>query len=332
MKPKNGRPIKLISGSSNRPLAEKIAKYVGVELSPALIDVFNDGESQIEIHDNMRGCDVFVIQSTCAPANHNVMELYLILDALKRSSCWRVTAVIPYFGYGRQDRKIKPRVPISAKAVADIISFGGIDRVLTIDLHSGQAQGFFNCPVDHLFGSMVFIDEIRTIVEANKDTEFVLVSPDAGSNDRVEAYSDILGLPMATCYKKRGRPGEISKMILLGYVKGMHCILIDDMIDSGGTLIKATHLLLNEQADCVDVYATHGVLSGNAIHNLNGSNIRRLVLTDTIPVRPELDTNNPNCMSRKFTHRSVAQLFATAIKNIHSETSVSCLFGGDGED
>lgn len=331
MEAKNGRPIKLISGSSNRPLAEKIAKHVGVELSPSMIDIFNDGESQIEIHDNVRGCDVFVIQSTCAPANHNIMELYLILDALKRSSCWRVTAVMPYFGYGRQDRKIKPRVPISAKAVADIISLGKIDRVLTIDMHSGQAQGFFNCPVDHLFGSMVFIDRIKKSLEQRDKESVVLVSPDAGSNDRVEAYSDKLGLPMATCYKKRGRPGEISKMILLGYVKGMDCILIDDMIDSGGTLIKAANLLLNEQANSVEVYATHGVFSGNAMEKLIASPIKQIITTDTIPIKPSMDISHMDCKTFKFLHSSVAKLFGMAIRNIHRETSVSCLFSGDQE-
>lgn len=319
---KNGRPIKLISGNANVKLSNDIASHLNLKLASTLIGSFSDGETQIEIHDNMRGCDVFVIQPTCYPVNQNVMELYLILDALKRSSCWRVTAVIPYFGYGRQDRKTKPRVPISAKAVADVISLGGVDRVLTIDMHSGQAQGFFNCPVDNLYASGIFIDTIRTY---NLE-DVVLVSPDAGSNDRVEKYSDKLGLPMATCYKKRGIPGKISKMILLGSVNKMNAIIIDDMIDSGGTLLKATNLLLGEGANRVEVFATHGVFSGNAIDKLADSQIKKITTTDTIPLKSEIDITNQLCISNKFHQVSVAGLLAKAIDRIHKETSVSDLF------
>ena len=324
MTPKNDRPLKIISGSANPKLASDIANQIGVELSPSLISTFSDGECQIEIHDNMRGCDVFVIQPTCPPTDHNIMELYFILDALKRSACWRVTAVIPYYGYGRQDRKIKPRVPISAKAVANLLATGGLDRVLTIDLHSGQIQGFFECPVDHLYGSKVFLDHMK----ANLKEHTVLLSPDAGGTDRVYHYSKRLNLPMATSYKKRSGPNEIEQLIILGAVKSQHVIVVDDMIDTAGTLCKIAYLAMNEGAKSVTCYATHAVLSGKAAERIQESPISRVYVTDTIPPSPENDPFSYQAITNKIERVSVAPLFAEAILNIHYETSVSTLFAG----
>jgi ribose-phosphate pyrophosphokinase len=322
MESKNGRPLKLLSGSANAELAVKISNHLNAKISPAIISTFSDGESQIEIHDNMRGCDVFVIQPTCPPVNHNVMELYLILDALKRSDCWHVTAVIPYFGYGRQDRKIKPRVPISAKAVSDILSLGGVSRILTIDLHSGQIQGFFDCPVDHLYGSKVFIEHIRET--AKPDT--VLLSPDGGGTDRVFGYAKKLDLPMATTFKKRSGPNEIEKMIILGEIKNRHVIIIDDMVDTAGTLCNVAHLAMNSDAKSVTAYATHGILSGAAAKRIQESCIKKMYVTDTVPLPESCDLSSMNCNCNKVERLSVAPLFAEAIRNIHKETSVSCLF------
>lgn len=322
MKPKNGRPLKIISGSANQLLAQKIVEKLDIPLAKATVSTFSDGESQIEIHDNMRGCDVFVIQPTCYPANHNIMELYLILDALKRSACWRVTAVLPYYGFGRQDRKSKPRVPISAKAVASLITLGGIDRVLTIDLHSGQIQGFFDCPVDHLYGASVFLPHIKE----NLKQFTVLLSPDAGGTDRVHYYAKKLDIPMATSYKKRTKPNQIDEMIILGDVKGRHVIIIDDMIDTAGTLCKIAILAKTNGAESITCYATHAVLSGKAIENIEGSPISRVYVTDTIPMPDAVNPEKFEMITRKIRYISVSDLFAEAIKNIHNETSVSSLF------
>lgn len=322
MIPKNDRPIKIISGSAHPQLAQDIAANLDAKISPSLISSFSDGESQIEIHDNMRGCDVFVIQPTCPPANENIMELYFILDVLKRSDCWRVTAVIPYYGYGRQDRKIKPRVPISGKAVANLLTLGGIDRVLTIDLHSGQIQGFFECPVDHLYGSKVFINHMKE----NLEEHTVLLSPDAGGTDRVHHYAKRLDLPMATSYKKRSGPNAIEQMIILGAVKGMNVVVVDDMIDTAGTLCKIAILAMNEGARSVTCYATHAVLSGKAAARIQESPISKVYVTDTIPPSPETDAASFDAITNKIQRVSVAPLFAQAIMNIHYETSISSLF------
>ena len=250
------------------------------------------------------------------------MELYFILDALKRSSCWKVTAVMPYFGYGRQDRKNQPRVPISAKSVANILSLSSIDRVLTIDLHAGQIQGFFECPVDHLYGSSIFLNHIRDNLQPNT----VLLSPDAGGTERVSSYSDLLDLPMATSYKKRTKPNEIDNLIILGNVNGMNVIMLDDMIDTAGTTCKVANLAISNGAQSVTVYCTHAVFSGNAPERIADSPISRLYVTDTIPLNPKLDILDMECITNKVVQLSASELFAQAINNIHKETSISELF------
>lgn len=322
MTPKNNRPLKLISGSSNRPLAAKIAKHLGIQLSNSLISTFRDGESQIEIHDNMRGCDVFVLQSHCPPVNHSIMEQYLILDALKRSTCWNVTAVIPYFGYARQDRKIKPRVPISAKAIANIFTIGGVGRILTIDLHSGQTQGFFECPVDNLYGSKIFIDHIKERLLENT----VLLSPDAGGTERVYQYAKALNLPMATSYKKRSAPNKIEKMIILGNVEGMHVIVVDDMIDTANTLCRIATLAMNSGAQSVTCYGTHGLFSGHAADLIQESPISKIYVLDTLTPPTSVNIDSIDCITNKVEYVESAPLLGEAIRNIHCESSVSCLF------
>ena len=326
----NGRQIKIIDGSANSDLANSIAKKIDpyVDTSNAIISSFSDGESRIEILENMRGCDVFVIQPTSPPANDNIIKLCLILDALKRSNCWRVTAVIPYFGYARQDKKLKPRVPISAKAIADIIQVVGVDRILSMDLHSNQIQGYFNCPVDNLFSSTIFINNLRNIIEKDKyvkneffeneqPNEYVLVSPDVGGVARTVHFAKKLGVETAIIHKTRDNPNEVSRMILLGNVRNKNAVIVDDMIDTGETLCKAANVLKNAGAKKIIAYAAHGVFSGNAIDNINKSCFDEIFVTDSI-------CQNHGC--KKINILSCAGLLANAILNVHNETSVSCLF------
>jgi len=310
----NGRDIKLISGNSNLSLTSKISKILNIPISETLISTFSDGETRVEIYDNMRGCDVFVIQPTSPPTNDNFMELCLILDALKRSNCWRVTAVIPYFGYARQDKKLKPRVPISAKAIADMIQVVGVDRILTLDLHANQIQGYFNCPVDNLFASSIFINHIESYIDKENT---VIVSPDEGGMERSVHYSKKLGTRLAMIHKSRNNPNEVSEMVLLGNVRGMTAIIIDDMIDTAGTLSKASTILKDAGAVKIIAYASHGIFSGNAITNINNSNFDTIHVTDSI---------NGNKYFKQLEILSCSKLFADAILNIHDETSVSCLF------
>jgi len=312
----NGRILKIIDGSANTPLVDDIcfnSNLIGSEVKD-VVSTFSDKETQIEIEENMRGCDVFVIQPTSSPANEHLMQLYFILDALKRSNCWRVTAVIPYYGYGRQDKKLKPRVPISAKSVASLIEFGGVNRVLTMDLHANQIQGFFNCPVDNLFASSIFLPYMRKHVDPNS----VIVSPDEGGIARAVHYSKALGLPAAMIHKSRLIANEVDKMILLGSVRNMHAIIIDDMCDTATTLCKGAAILKDAGALSVEAFVTHGVFSGKAYEKIADSAFEVVNVTDSI--------KQSTIYTEKINVISCADLFAKAILNIHDETSVSCLF------
>jgi ribose-phosphate pyrophosphokinase len=307
--------IKVFSGSSIPVLAESICKELGVPLGKATIDRFSDGEIRVKIEENVRGVDVFIIQSTHAPAE-NLMELLLMLDAAKRASAARITAVIPYYGYARQDKKDEPRVPISAKLIADLLTQAGANRVLTLDLHAEQIQGFFDIPVDHLYASPVFAKFF-----AKRDlSKYVVVSPDAGGARRTRGYAKRMGgLPMAIVDKRREKKDQPEALNLVGDVQGKICLLLDDLISTGTTLIKATGLLLERGAREVRVAATHGVFAAEAIARLSASPIEEIVITDSLPVRDRLKDD-------KFRLLSVAKLLAEAICRIHNGESVSSLF------
>jgi ribose-phosphate pyrophosphokinase len=307
--------LKIISGSANPELAKAICDHLGSSLTPALVETFSDGEIRIEMAENVRGGDIFVIQPTCAPVNYNIMELGLMLDALKRASVARVTAVVPYYGYARQDRKVIPRVPISAKVVADFLTVAGVDRLLTIDLHSGQIQGFFNVPVDNLYASKVLIDYLKDI-----DDDLVIVSPDAGGTERARAYAKRLKAGLAIIDKRRDAPNRAKAMHVIGEVKDKVAIVVDDMIDTAGTITEAGKILREEGAKDVIACATHPVLSGPAVERLSASDFSRVVVTDTIPLKREVR------QMEKIKVLSVASLLAKAIHNIHTESSVSVLF------
>ncbi|MDQ7032633.1 MAG: ribose-phosphate pyrophosphokinase [Desulfonauticus sp.] len=307
--------LKIITGTANPELAKAICDYLGMKLSPTLVTTFSDGEIRIEIGDNMRGDDVFVIQPTCFPVNHNLMELCLILDALKRASVGRVTAVVPYYGYARQDRKVVPRVPISAKLVADFITVAGVNRVLTVDLHAGQIQGFFNIPVDNLYAAEVLLEYMSTI-----EGDLVIVSPDAGGTERARAYAKRLGANLAIIDKRRDTPNEAHAMRVIGEVEGKVAVVLDDMIDTAGTMVEAGRVLKESGVKEVYACATHPVLSGPAIERLNQSCFKEIIVTDTIPLKGKEKECN------KIKVISVASLIAKAIHNIHTESSVSVLF------
>lgn len=307
--------LKILTGSSNPQLAAAICNHLGCKLTPSLCETFSDGEIRVEIGDNVRGDDVFVIQPTCAPVNFNLMQLCLMLDALKRASAWRVTAVVPYYGYSRQDRKVSPRAPISAKMVADFLTAAGMHRLVTVDLHAGQIQGFFNLPVDNLYAQPVMLDHIRQIA-----TDIVIVSPDAGGVERARSYAKRLGAGLAIIDKRRDRPNQASAMHLIGSVKDMVAIVVDDMIDTAGSMVAAGKVLLENGAREVIASATHPVLSGPAIERLRNSDFSQVLVTDTIPTGDKL----ADCSKIKVL--SVAGLLAKAIHNIHTESSVSVLF------
>ena len=290
--------LKILTGTSNAPLAQAICEHLGCQLTPALCEKFSDGESRIEISSSVRGDDVFVIQPTCAPVNFNLMQLCLMLDALKRASAGRITAVIPYYGYARQDRKVSPRAPISAKLVADFLSTAGANRVVTVDLHAGQIQGFFNCPVD----------------------EIVVVSPDAGGVERARSFAKRIEAPLAIIDKRRDRPNQATATHVIGDVDGKIAVLVDDIIDTAGTICAGAEVLLREGAREVYACATHGVLSGPALERLNNSVFTKVVVTDTIPSGERLD------VCSKLQVVSVASLLAKSIHNIHTGSSVSVLF------
>ncbi|MDT0576751.1 ribose-phosphate pyrophosphokinase [Croceicoccus sp. F390] len=310
--------MKIMSGNANLPLAQGIAAYLEQSLTDASVRRFADEEIFVEIHENVRGEDVFVMQSTSFPANDNLMELLICIDALKRASARRITAVIPYFGYARQDRKPGPRTPISAKLVADLITRAGADRVLSVDLHAGQIQGFFDIPTDNLYAAPVMAADIQA---RYGDQELVVVSPDVGGVVRARALAKRLdNSPLAIVDKRRERPGESEVMNIIGQVKGCHCILIDDIIDSGGTLCNAAQALLDQGAKSVGAYITHGVLSGNAVARVAQSALTELVITDTI--RP----TDAALKSDRIRILSMATLIGEAIRRIADESSVSSLF------
>ncbi len=306
--------LKIISGTSNIEFAQRIADYLHVPLCDALITRFSDGEIRVQIKENVRGADVFVVQSLSYPANDNIMELLLILDALKRSSTHRITAVIPYFAYARQDRKDKPRVPISAKLLADIIQKAGADRILTVDLHSAQIQGFFDCPVDNLYALPVLLDYLKSKNIKNP----VVVSPDAGGVERARMLANRLGCGLAIIYKRRPAPNVVETLDVIGDVEGKNAIIIDDIIDTAGTIVSASEMLLSKGVHSVTAACTHPVFSGPAIDRLKNSPIQEVIVTNTIPVKgKEFD---------KLTVLSVAELVGEAIKRINIESSVSSLF------
>jgi len=309
--------MKLVAGNSNRPLAEAIAAYLAVPLTKCVVRRFADMEIFVEIQENVRGEDVFVLQSTSFPANDHLMELLIIIDALKRSSARRITAVIPYFGYARQDRRSAGRTPISAKLVANLITRAGADRVLTMDLHAGQIQGFFDIPVDNLFAAPVMVADIK---ERNDLGRVCVVSPDVGGVVRARAMASRLGVPLAIVDKRRERAGESEVMNVIGDVKGMRCVLVDDIVDSGGTLCNAAEALLAKGATEVMAHITHGVLSGGAVARVAASRLKTLAITDSIQPTEAVR------VSRNMRVLSVASLLGEAIKRTAEERSVSRLF------
>ncbi len=306
----------LISGNSNRELAEKISSVLNKPLASATIKRFSDGEVWVEINENVRGREVFVIQSTCPPVNDNLMELLVILDALKRASASKITAVVPYYGYARQDRKSAPRTPISAKLVANLLTVAGADRVVTMDLHAGQIQGFFDIPVDNLYAAPVLLKYIRE----NYGNDITVVSPDAGGVERARAYAKRLGCHLAIIDKRRPSPNETEIMHVVGEIGGNVAVIVDDMVDTAGTLTKAVDALLKKGAREVVAAVTHPVLSGSAIERLKNSPLKELIVTDTIPLKEEAKALG------KIKVLSVAELLGEAIKRIYYETSVSSLF------
>jgi len=310
--------LKILTGSANPPLAKAICDHLGCLLTPCLVETFSDGEIRVEIGDNVRGDDVFVVQPTCAPVNYNFMELCLMLDALKRASAKRVTAVIPYYGYARQDRKVVPRAPISAKLVADFLTVAGVHRLLTIDLHAGQIQGFFNIPVDNLFAASVLLKNIRELSQNPED--LVIVSPDAGGTERARAYAKRLCAGLAVVDKRRLCPNQAEAMNVIGDVHDKVAVVLDDIIDTAGTMVQAAKVLMEKGASRVVACATHGVLSGPAVGRLQDSAFSQVFVTDTIPLKQEAQACS------KITALSVASLLAKAIHNIHAESSVSVLF------
>ena len=309
--------MKLVAGNSNRPLAEAIAKYLNIPLIKSDIRRFADEEVFVEIQENVRGEDVFIIQSTSFPANDNLMELLITIDALRRASARRITAVIPYFGYARQDRKPGPRTPISAKLVANLIEAAGADRVLTLDLHAGQIQGFFDIPTDNLFGAPVFVEDIQS--RFNGD-DLMVVSPDVGGVVRTRALGKRINADLAIVDKRRERAGESEVMNIIGDVNGRKCLLVDDIVDSAGTLCNAAAALMDNGASSVSAYVTHGVLSGAATERVNNSVMEKLLITDSI--QPSEDVIN----SDKFSVITIAPLIGEAMLRTTEERSVSSLF------
>lgn len=309
--------MKLVAGNSNRPLAEAIAKYLNIPLTKSDIRRFADEEVFVEIQENVRGEDVFIIQSTSFPANDNLMELLITIDALRRASARRITAVIPYFGYARQDRKPGPRTPISAKLVANLIEAAGADRVLTLDLHAGQIQGFFDIPTDNLFGAPVFVEDIQS--RFNGD-DLMVVSPDVGGVVRTRALGKRINADLAIVDKRRERAGESEVMNIIGDVNGRKCLLVDDIVDSAGTLCNAAAALMDNGASSVSAYVTHGVLSGAATERVNNSVMEKLLITDSI--QPSEDVIN----SDKFSVITIAPLIGEAMLRTTEERSVSSLF------
>ena len=313
----NNGAIRLVAGNSNPALAEGIGAYIGIPLTKAVVRRFADMEIFVEIQENVRGADVFVLQSTSFPANDHLMELLIIIDALRRASARRITAVIPYFGYARQDRKPGPRTPISAKLVANLITRAGADRVLTVDLHAGQIQGFFDIPTDNLFAAPVMVRDIKQRFSLD---DVIVVSPDVGGVVRARGLAKRINVPLAIIDKRRERPGESEVANVIGEVDGRICILIDDIVDSGGTLLNAADALLEKRANAVYGYISHGVLSGGAVARVNKSNLKELVITDSIQPTDAVNT------SANIRVLSIATLIGEAISRTAAEESVSSLF------
>jgi len=309
--------IKLFSGNAHKELTNEVAAYLHITVGDAVIQHFSDGEIDVHINENVRGHDVFVIQPTSTPVNDNLMELLLMVDALKRASAKRITAVMPYYGYARQDRKVQPRVPISAKLVADLITAAGTSRVLTMDLHASQIQGFFNIPVDNLYASPVLLDYVR---KKYSHDSLVIVSPDAGGVERARSFARMLNCSIAIIDKRREAANVSQIMNVIGNVEGSDTIILDDMIDTGGTIVQASSALKEKGARRVVAACTHAVLSGSAIDKINASDLEELIVTNTIP----FDSKKERC--KLLTVLSIAPLLGEAIKRIHEESSVSSLF------
>lgn len=308
--------MRIFSGNSNFPLAEKICIALGVSVGKANVTTFSDGETRVEINENVRGMDVFIIQSTCPPVNDNCMELLILIDAMKRASADRITAVIPYYGYARQDRKVFPRAPITAKLAADLITTAGANRVLSMDLHAGQIQGFFNIPVDNLFATPVLLEYIKE----NYQDNMVIVSPDSGGVERARAFGKRLGASIAIIDKRREGPNESQVVNIIGNVKNKRAVILDDMIDTAGTVVQTAEALEEEGATKVSVCCTHPVLSGPAIDNINRSNIQEVIVTDTIPLQEKAK------FSKRIKVLSVSGLLSEAVRRIYYNDSVSSLF------
>lgn len=311
------RGLKLFTGTSNTELAREVAKYLNLDLGDTTVSTFSDGEIMVRLNENARGSDAFVIQSTCTPVNDNIMQLLLIIDALKRASAERITAVIPYYGYARQDRKVQPRVPISAKMVADLITAVGTNRVLTVDLHAGQIQGFFNIPVDNLYAAPVLIDYIKKKYVSDS---LVVVSPDAGGVERARAFAKRLNCSIAIIDKRREKANECEVMNVIGDVENKDTLLIDDMVDTAGTMAQAAKALREQGAKRVSAACTHAVLSGAAIERINNSVMEELIVTNTIPMDGKM------LLCKKLKVLSIASLLGDAIKRINEESSISSLF------
>jgi len=309
--------LKLFTGTSNRELAREVAAYLNLDLGDTTVSTFSDGEIMVRLNENVRGSDAFVIQSTCTPVNDNIMQLLLIIDALKRASAERITAVIPYYGYARQDRKVQPRVPISAKMVADLITAVGTNRVLTVDLHAGQIQGFFNIPVDNLYAAPVLVDYIKKKYVSDN---LVIVSPDAGGVERARAFAKRLNCSIAIIDKRREKANECEVMNVIGDVVDKDTLLLDDMVDTAGTMAQAAKALTEQGAKRVSAACTHAVLSGAAIERINNSAMEELIVTNTIPLDSKME------LCKKLTVLSIASLLGDAIKRIHEESSISSLF------
>ena len=309
--------LKLFTGTSNRELAREVAAYLNLDLGDTTVSTFSDGEIMVRLNENVRGSDAFVIQSTCTPVNDNIMQLLLIIDALKRASAERITAVIPYYGYARQDRKVQPRVPISAKMVADLITAVGTNRVLTVDLHAGQIQGFFNIPVDNLYAAPVLVDYIKKKYVSDN---LVIVSPDAGGVERARAFAKRLNCSIAIIDKRREKANECEVMNVIGDVDNKDTLLIDDMVDTAGTMAQAAKALREQGAKRVSAACTHAVLSGAAIEKINNSVMEELIVTNTIPMDGKM------LLCKKLKVLSIASLLGDAIKRINEESSISSLF------
>ena len=309
--------MNIFTGNANPKLAKEICKYLKRPLGDALVTTFSEGEIRVKINENVRGKDVFIVQPTCAPVNNNLMELLILIDSLRRASAKRITAVLPYFGYARQDRKDQPRVPITAKLVANLITTAGVDRILTVDLHAGQIQGFFNIPVDNLFATPILLDHIK---KNYTDDNIVIVSPDTGGVERARAFGKRLGASLAIIDKRRDGPNEAQVMNIIGHVKGKRVILLDDLIDTAGTVVQAAKALKEEGAIEVTVCCTHPVLSGPALERIEQSDLKEVIVTDTVPLHEKARA----CSRIKVL--SVSGLLSEAVRRIYYNDSVSSLF------